>query len=220
MSRFLTYGYTLAIIGGLLLASGSALQTATTNGQTFSAQVLTTAFALSATLRLLGAIAMTIGFTALYVRASDPAGRFGLFAFTLVVANMIAQAAWMWSDLFLTSALAQNSPGVLDGTIDSPRIGVGMLTAWLLNTSIALLGIALLRARVFPRTVGIALLVAGAITALPLPFDGPMYEVIIGLAVLTAGVAARRSQTAGRAAVPIVNPVPAWAEVNGDSTRS
>ncbi len=110
MSRFLTYGYTLAIIGGLLLASGSALQAATTNGQAFSAQVLTTTFALSATLRLLGAIAMTIGFTALYVRASDSAGRFGLFAFTLVVANMIAQAAWMWADLFLTSALAENAP--------------------------------------------------------------------------------------------------------------
>ncbi len=102
---------------------------------------------MSKAVRLLGVIAMTIGFTALYVRASDPAGRFGLFAFTLVVANMIAQAAWMWSDLFLTSALAQNSPGVLDGTIDSPRIGVGL--------------------------------------------------------------AARRNQTAGRAAVPIVNPVPA-----------
>ncbi len=88
-------------------------------------------------------------------------------------------------------------------------MGIGMLTAWLLNTSIALLGIALLRARVYPRTVGIAMLVAGVITALPLPFDGPVYEVIIGLAVLTAGVAARRSHATDPAPVPVVNHVPA-----------
>lgn len=206
MSRFLTYGYTLAILGGLLLASGAGLQAATTNGQAFSAQVLTTTFAVSATLRLVGAIAMTIGFMALYVRAADSAGRFGLLAFTLVVANMMAQAAWMWSDLFVTGTLAEYAPGVLDGTIDSGRLGVGFLAAWILNASIALLGIALLRARVFPRTVGIALIVAGAITALPLPVDGPVYEVIIGLAVLVAGLAAHRSDSAALTPVQVTSP--------------
>ncbi len=41
----------------------------------------------------------------------------------------------------------------------------------------------------------------GLITVVPLPVDGPIYEVVIGLAALVAGVAARR---------PVGRPEPAF----------
>jgi hypothetical protein len=108
------------------------------------------------------------------------------------MANMVLQAGWMWADLFLSGALAANAPGVLDGTVMDPRLDAGFLLAWLMNAMFIALGIATLRAGVFARTVGWALIAMGVVTLVPLPFDGPMYEVLIGAACIGAGVTARR----------------------------
>lgn len=190
MERFLHTGRIALIVGGLLLAAGSALQAVTAGGQPFSAQVTTTAFAAAASLRLLGAIGMLVGVTAVYLPTADRSGRFGLVAYLLVVANLVLQAAWMWADLFVTGAFAVHAPGVLDGTVDTARMGIGFMLAWVFNASFLLLGIAVLRSRVYARGVGIALIVMGAITLLPLPVDGPVFEVVIGVAAAVAGVLA------------------------------
>jgi hypothetical protein len=191
MQRFLSFGYVAVIVGGLLLALGSALSL-TITVEPFSAQVVTGTFVLSAGLRLLGAIAMIIGLTAVYVRQSDRAGVLGLVAFVLVIANMVLQAATMWTDLFVTGAIAANAPQVLDGTAPDARLDMAFLTAWVLNSTFILLGIATLRSRVFAKPVGWALVVMGAMTLVPLPFDGPVYEVVIGAACVVAGMFARR----------------------------
>ncbi len=191
MQRFLSFGYLALIAGGLLLAAGSALSLTSTGGP-FSVQVTTTTFVVSAGLRLVGAVGMVIGLTAVYVRQSETAGRFGLAAYVLVMANMVLQASWMWTDLFVSGALAANAPGVLDGTVTDPRLDAGMLLAWVMNATFIAFGIATVRARVFAKPVGWALIVAGAVTLVPLPVDGPVYEVLIGASVLVAGVSARR----------------------------
>ena len=151
MDRFLHVGRITLIVGGLLLATGAGLQAATSGGDPFSVQVTTSAFTVSAALRLAGAIAMIIGLTALYLPAADRAARFGLVAFFLAVANLVMQASWMWADLFVTRAFAANAPGVLDGTADDGIMGLGFMAAWLFNATAILLGIALLRSRTYPR---------------------------------------------------------------------
>jgi hypothetical protein len=201
MERFLHVGRIALIVGGLLLAAGAGLQAATSGGDPFSVQVTTSVFAVSAALRLVGVIAMIIGFTALYLPAADRAGKLGVVAYVLVVANLVLQAGWMWADLFITGALAANAPGILDGTADDGRMGFGFMLAWLFNATFVLLGIALLRARAYPRGVGAAVIVMGAITLVPMPFVGPVYEVIIGSMAALAGILAVRS-----AAAPIATP--------------
>ena len=196
MHRFLHVGRIALILGGLLLAAGSGLQAATSGGDPFSVQVTTSAFAVSAALRLAGVVAMIVGFTALFLPAADRSGRFGLVAYLLVVTNLVLQAGWMWADLFITGALAANAPGLLDGTMDDGWMGIGFMLAWLFNATFILLGIALLRARTYPRGVGAALIVMGAITLLPLPFNGPVYEVIIGAMAALTGVLALASAAA------------------------
>jgi hypothetical protein len=200
MERFVRVGRITLIVGGLLLAVGSGLQAATSGGDPFSAQVTTSTFAASATLRLVGATAILIGITALYLPASDRAGRFGLVAYFLVTANMVMQAGWMWADLFITGAFARNAPGVLDGAVDDARMGFGFMLSWLFNATFILLGIALLRSRTYPRGVGAAVIVMGAITLLPMPFDGPVFEVVIGSMAALAGALAARGRTASSAA--------------------
>jgi hypothetical protein len=73
--------------------------------------------------------------------------------------------------------------------------------AWLLNATFILLGIALLRSRTYPRGVGVAVIVMGAVTLLPMPFDGPVFEVLVGAMATLAGVLAVR-----RAVAPIAAP--------------
>lgn len=208
MQRYLAFGYVTTIVGGVLLALGSAIALLT-GGESFSATVVTTAFIVASTLRLLGAAAMIIGLTAVYVRESSHAGTFGLVAYALVTLNLVLQAGMMWADVFVTGVLATGAPEILDGTASDPRLDAAFLSAWLMNTAFVLLGIATLRARLFPRLVGWMLIVMGAITLVPLPVDGPVYEIVIGAACAIAGVAAlgvRPLTAEAKASVPVLAP--------------
>lgn len=206
MDGYFRLGYWATLIGGLLLAVGAAATAVNADGRPFSAQVLTGPFVVATALRLLGAIALVIGLSGIAGRQAGRFGAFGLAAYVLAVANLVLQAGWMFCDLFATSVL---SPAVLDGTGDQGRLGVGFMLAWLMNVSFALFGIATLRARVFGRPVGVALIAAGVVTLVPLPFDGPVYEVLIGAAVTVAGwYALRTSSDESTGATP---PVPASA---------
>lgn len=194
MHRFLSFGYAALVVGGLLLATGAGLQS--TLGSPLSAIAVTPAFAISAALRLAGATGMILGMTAITAAASIRGGRLALLAGLLVTANLVLQAGWMWADLFLSHAVVAAAPGILDGTIDDTRLTIGFLTAWFMNASFALLGVVVLRTRVHRRLAGWGLVLMGVITLIPLPVDGPIYEVIIGLACVVVGVATRTSTTA------------------------
>lgn len=108
------------------------------------------------------------------------------------MANLVLQAGWMFSDLFVAPVLADVAPQILDGDTPS-RLGIGFMLAWLANTSLVLLGFAVLRTRSLPLPVGWGLIVAGAVTLVPLPVDGPIYEIVIGVALVVAAAAARRT---------------------------
>lgn len=198
MERFIRGGIAAAILGGLLLAAGASLMTVSTGHQQFSNQVLTSMFTVSATLRFTGAILMTWGTVSLYLAQADRAGRLGLIAVVACLANMALQTGWIFCDLFAAPSFAHAAPGVLNNP-SGPLIA-GFLAAWLANVSFILLGIATLRARILPKTSGLALIIAGAITLIPLPADGSIYEVIIGIAFAAAG--ARALTGAARAPLP------------------
>lgn len=209
MHRYLSFGYAALVVGGLLIAGGAGLQA--TLGGPLSTVALTPAFALAAALRLLGVTGMILGMTAVSAVASIRGGRWALAAAAIVTGNLVLQAGWIWADLFLSHAVAGASPGLLDGTVDDPRLTVGFLTAWFMNVSFALLGVVVLRTRSHRRLAGWGLLVMGLITLVPLPVDGPIYEVVIGLACAVVGLAARASDAVEAAIAPdaVMGPVAA-----------
>jgi hypothetical protein len=202
MERFIRGGIAAAIIGGLLLAARAALTVMPAGHQQFSDQVLTSMFTAATALRFSGAILMTWGIISLYLAQADRAGRLGLVAVVACMANMALQGGWMFCDLFAAPSFAQAAPEVLNNP--ARLLTVGFMAAWLANISFVLLGIATLRARVLPKTAGFALIAAGAITLVPLPADGPVYEVIIGIAFAIAGAraltGAARARLAARSA--------------------
>lgn len=190
MNKFLTTGYWSLLVGGLVLAAGSGL--ALTVSGPMSVQALSGRFELAGILRLLGTTLIIVGVSAVAARQADRARTFGIAAYVLTVASLVLHAGWMFSDAFISGAVAAHAPGILDGTVEDPRIGLAAMVGWLANAAVLLLAIATLRARVLPRTVGIAFLVAGGVTLVPLPIDGPAYEVLIGVACAVAGWAATR----------------------------
>jgi cytochrome c oxidase assembly factor CtaG len=189
MERFIRAGTVAAILGGLLLAVGSFLRLLPPHYEQFSDEAVTGSFLVSSALRFVGAILMTWGLVGIYSRQADRAGRLGLVAIVACLANMALQGGWIFADVFVAPTFADAAPQILNADSDG-RLGVAGMAAWLANTSFVLLGVASLRARVLPKICGIALLVAGAVTLVPLPVDGPAYEVIIGIAFAVAGVRA------------------------------
>jgi hypothetical protein len=189
MDRFIRSGTVAAILGGLLLAVGSFLRLLPPHYEHFSEEAVTTTFAVSSAVRFVGAILMTWGLVAIHARQADRAGRLGLVAIVACLANMALQGGWIFADVFVAPTFAEAAPQILNA--DSPgRLGLAGMAAWFANTSFVLLGIASLRARVLPKVSGIALMIAGAVTLVPLPIDGPAYEVIIGIAFAVAGIPA------------------------------
>ena len=192
MHRYLSYGYSALIVGGLALAFGAGLQGSL--GDPLSVIAGTPAFAVSAAARLAGVTAMLVGMAAITAAASVRGGRLALVAGTLVTANLVLQAGWIWADLFLSPVVAGSAPGILDGTVENSRLTVGFLLAWLMNVAFALLGVVVLRARSHRPLVGWGLVAMGVVTLIPLPFDGPVYEVLIGLACVLVGYGSRTSE--------------------------
>ena len=187
MRRFISFSFAALLVGGLVLAAGSLLEGLNHPGDPFSKQVLTTTFAISAALRLIGATLAMIGMVGIYVRQADRAGVLGLVAYVLVMVNMVLQLGSMWADLFVTDMLAHHSPALLDDANLQGRLGIGFMLAWFANATFIVFGFATLRTRVFGRTVGWALLAVGVITLVPLPVDGPWFEVLIGAAFALTG---------------------------------
>jgi len=197
MERFIRGGIAAAILGGLLLATGASLMLAPAGDQQFSDMAATGIFTVAAALRFTGVMLMTWGVISLYLAQADRAGRLGLIAVVACLASMALQTGWIFCDLFAAPSFAHAAPGVLNNP--TGPLTAGFMAAWLANISFVLLGVATLRARVLPRTSGLALITVGVITLVPLPADGPGYEVIIGIVFAIAGARA----LTGTARVPL-----------------
>jgi hypothetical protein len=107
----------------------------------------------------------------------------------------------MFSDTFIVRTLATYAPSVVDGKNSPQLLGIGFMLAWLFNATFILFAIAMWRAKVYSKWATLGILLAGLITLVPLPVDGPIYEIIIGVAFAGALFAALRSAPRVPAAV-------------------
>jgi hypothetical protein len=129
-------------------------------------------------------VGLAIGLIALNERLASRTGRFGLFAFLVALVGTMTQGGNMWFDGFAGPWIAGVAPQALaaEKTI---TLVVGALAAYVLFAlGWVLFGIAVLRARIGPAAIPVAVIVAGA-----LGFGSglPPYGVPIGLAVAALG---------------------------------
>jgi hypothetical protein len=135
-------------------------------------------------------IGLAIALVALHERFAAGLGRYGLIAFLAAFVGTMTQGGNMWFDGFAAPWLAEVAPQVFTAE-KTITLQVGALSAYVLFAlGWMMFGIALLRARVVPVGLALAVVVGGVLgfqSGLP-PFGIP-----IGLAVAAVGVALMRS---------------------------
>jgi hypothetical protein len=144
-------------------------------------------------------VGLAVALVALYSQLAPRTGRFGLVAFGAALAGTMTQGGNMWFDGFAAPWLAAVAPQVFTAE-KTITLQAGALAAYLLFAlGWMLFGIAVLRARVVPVAIPVALVIAGA-----LGYQSGLspYGVPIGLAVAALGAGLIRASHGTR-------PVPA-----------
>ena len=144
---------------------------------------------------LLGFIALMVFLFATSRSLEEKGGRFGVFATLAALVGTMALGGDLWFETFAVPWLADEWSATFD-TEPSLILGLGALSSYLLMAiGWALFGVATYRARVFPKTLSVALIIGGllAFNALLAP-----HGAALGLAILAVGIWQVR-QTSGTA---------------------
>jgi len=159
------------LVGSLLGVIGSILDTMLPNET--AQQVLSTPFTIDASLFLAWALLLAMGLPGLYLRQATRAGALGFAGFVLLsLGVLLGGVAFATVQVTIFPYLAQSAPKLLPSGGTGPDAG---FLLWILGPGLLLtignilLGIATLRAHVFPRWTGILLIVAGVLFLATIP---------------------------------------------------
>jgi hypothetical protein len=125
-----------------------------------------------------------VGLLGLYARRADRLGRLGAVGFALAVPGLVMTACVGYAEAFLLPVIAADTPEVFawDGPVVSSwavRVTTGLALLWLIG--LCLLGLALWRSRLVPRSAALTL----AISAVAfIVFAGPFVFVLGPLSTL------------------------------------
>ena len=161
------------IVASLLILIGSVLVAVLfPDHSSTKEQVLSFPWLLTILFTLIGSVLFVLGLPGFYLRQAGRAGVLGLVGFVLLFLDMLLQGA-IFSAIQVTvlPLLAQSAPQLLSGN----NLPVGVFLFLLLLPGLMqiigsiLFGIATMRARVFPRWIGMLFLVAGVAFLLTIP---------------------------------------------------
>ncbi|GAC1613777.1 MAG: hypothetical protein NVS4B7_05460 [Ktedonobacteraceae bacterium] len=141
---------------------------------------------------LIGSLLFLIGFPGMYLRQSERAGVLGFVGFILVFfAVLLGEAAFSLLQIIVLPYLAQHAPQLAGPNSGPPALFVLFIVPPLMITiGSILLGIATMRARMFPRLAGILLLVSGIIFLLTIPpLPSPLGDILEVAAFVASDVA-------------------------------
>ena len=134
-------------------------------------QVLSLPWLLLTLITLIGSLLFVIGLPGMYLRQAERAGSLGIIGFILLFFAILLQGATFSTvQVIILPFLAQKAPQFMGGNSLPAGAFLLLLVSGLMQIIGAiLLGIATMRAHVFPRWTGILLIVAGVGLLLTLP---------------------------------------------------
>jgi hypothetical protein len=168
------------LIGSLLLIIGDIPGFFSGNDQA------STIFTISSLVRLIGAMLIALGLPGMYARFAERTGVLGLIGFTCTFFFILVGMASETIVAFIFPVLVAH--GLLNG--GPPPLGlliISLADALLALVGGTLLGIAIIRAAVLSRWVGVALIVGGLLFALGSVLELPIDQV--GLIIFAASLA-------------------------------
>ena len=154
--------------GGTLIAASflsivnTILGTVLYPGNTTPQQYMSLPWLLARLVIVIGSLLFVIGLPGMYLRQAGRAGVLGLVGFILVFFGSLLAGAFFTLTVTVFPLLAQVDPKLLEGEFLPGGMFLLLLVFSLLNMIGAiLLGIATMRAHVFPRWIGVLLIIAG-----------------------------------------------------------
>lgn len=184
----------MLIISSLLLLIGSIVGAILFPGQSDTPQqVLSHSWVLVTLLTPIGSLLFVAGLPGMYLRQGGHAGILGLVGFTLVFfSSILLGVAFMFVAIVALPLLAQTAPHLLEGEgiLSSSSFLLLLVSTMMGLIGSILLGIATMRARVFPRWTGILLIASGVLTFLLfLSSPSPLGNIIGVVSTATSCVA-------------------------------
>jgi hypothetical protein len=161
-----------AVLAGVLLILVELMELFAIDLENLGTQAATGTFAFWAGLNLLSMVLLSLGLVGIYSHQLEAAGVLGLAGFLVAFFGTALSVGASWTLLFA----APLSPEVL-GT---PWFELSFL---LFALGWVLFGVAILRARVFPRAAGVLLIIGAVLLVIPLPARA----VVLGVAVTWLG---------------------------------
>ena len=207
MNRFagLTKPSTLTA-GGLFIVGGVLDLVLRALPDPLSQIVQTPAYAVRSVLLLAGALLLLLALVSLYERRAKQVGPFGFSAAIVAGAGTMLISGLFWAQAFLYPTLGRVAPGLLDGTDRPGSLSFGLLlTAMVFGVGWALLGIAMLRARIYRVVPTALILLGGAVSLWPDNTLGPAV-LGVGLVLLAFSPSYRKHEGPQRRSSPRLPP--------------
>lgn len=179
------WGGLAALAGGALVGITGLLGLVALDYENFGETARTGAYAFTSLLYLLGVILVLGGLVGLYAGQSEAAGALGLLGFLVAFLGTALVVGAAWFEAFAARTLALAVPRFFE---EDPGgwLGWGLGLAYVLAAlGWLLLGVATLRARVYPRVAAILLVVGAVLLGVPLPGA----EIVLAVAVAWMGLA-------------------------------
>lgn len=167
------------------------------------AAVLTPAHAINGVASVVAFSLLVLALVAIYDREARAAGWLGVIAVGAAIIGTVFMAGDWWYEAFAVPWLADVAPVVFD-TGAGGRLLIGGLSSFaLFSIGWILFAAASLRARVFPASICIGILVGGLVSGVPIAGAYLVGGVLLGLTIAWLGVWMMRTTTAaGEAAQP------------------
>jgi uncharacterized membrane protein len=154
--------------------------------ENFSEEALTTTYMVQSVLWLIGALLLLVAVVGLHARQSEAAGALGLAGFLTALIGTGLLVGTFWINVFIPPALAVEAPAVLDAE-PAGSLAFGFFFSLIVfGLGWAFFGVAMLRARVYPRVAAILLIIGALLVPAPLPATALVIEaVLIWLGVIS-----------------------------------
>ena len=195
------YGAPIAIVAGVLVTITRLVILLTTPAdiEALKAYVLTPTHAVNSVVSILAFGLLVIALVAVYELEARSSGAFGAIAFGAAVLGTVFMPGDLWYEALAVPRLAEIAPDVVDTFVGGRLIIGGLISFALFGIGWTMYGAASVRARVIPRSISIAILVAGLMSGVPIGIVYLIGGVVHGLAFVWLGAWMLRAATVARA---------------------
>ncbi len=156
----------------------------TTSEDSFSEVATSATYTVQGVLILIGAMLLLVALVGIYASQAEAAGVLGSVGFLLALIGTALLVGSTWDRVFLIPALAQAAPAFMETDLSFLEKVGSMLSLGLLVIGWLVFAVSTLRARIYPRTAAVLLLIGIVVGAIPLPLT----TIVFGVALAWMGV--------------------------------